>query len=162
MAEPIWPNDPGLDPVPPAPAPEGKVIADGWWPDIDLAYLRDTARLNQTKIPAARLREAVQCAILDITDELADWRKDHTRYANLAAVPAMQVDGQSALVVRWIRAVNACVAADLGERLLGQSSTAAGHDRAVEQLSEADLHRRNVVFAVRQFLGRTRVVAELI
>lgn len=162
MTDPIWPNDPALVPEPAAPAPEGKVTADGWWPDIDLEYLRDTARLNQTKIPTARLREAVQCAILDIADELSDWRKENASYASLADVPAMKVDGQSALVVRWIRAVNACVAADLGERLLGQSSTSAGHDRALELLSEADLHRRNVVFAVRQFLGRTRVVAELI
>lgn len=162
MAEPVWPNDPGLEPEPPAPKPEGIVNADGWWPDIDLAYLRDTARLNQTKIPTARLREAVQCAILDIGDELDDWRKEQGQYSSLADVPAKKVDGQSALVVRWIRAVNACVAADLGERLLGQSSTAAGQDRAAELLTEADLHRRNVVFAVRQFLGRTRVVAELI
>lgn len=162
MADPIWPNDPSLDPAPPAPAPEGQVKADGWWPDIDLAHLRDTVRLNQTKIPAARLREAVQVAILDIADELSTWRDDHTAFADLAAVPAMQIDGESALVIRWRRAVTACVAADLGERLLGQASTAAGHDRAAELLPEAELHRRNVVHAVRLFLGKTRVVAELI
>lgn len=162
MADPIWPNDPSLEPAPPAPTPEGKVTADGWWPDVDLAQLRDIARLTQTKIPAARVREAVQVAILDIIDELSAWRADHAAYADLAAVPAMQIDGESALVIRWRRAVTACVAADLGERLVGQSSTAAGHDRAAELLTEADLHRRNVVHAVRLFLGKTRVVAELI
>lgn len=163
-AAPIWPNDPSLEPTPPAPAGEGVVAADGWWPDIHLAQLRETARLPQGKIPVARLTEAIQIAILDVAEELADWRARHgDGYAALADVPApMTIGEDSSYVLRWRRAIDACVAADLGERLLGQASTAAGHDRAAELLPEADIHRRNVVHAVRLFLGRPRIIAELI
>ncbi|MBD3832881.1 MAG: head completion/stabilization protein [Brevundimonas sp.] len=163
MTAPVWPNDPSLEPTPPASAAEGVVAADGWWPDVDLAQLRDIVRLNQTKIPIARLTEAVQVAILDIAEELSTWRAEHgAGLPGLAAVPGMMVGGESSYVIRWRRAIAACVAADLGERLLGQSSTAAGHDRAAELLPEADLHRRNVVHAVRLFLGQPRIIAELI
>ena len=72
------------------------------------------------------------------------------------------VDDLSDYQVRWIQAVHAVVAADLGDRQLGQSARAAGLERAEELAADVDHHRRNVTFAVRDFLGRPRIIAEAI
>ena len=156
----IPPNTDGDAPDPAAP---DVVAGDGFWPSIDIVQLRDAVRL-ETTIPPARLRDAVRIAMLDIAEELATWRAEQVAlgFETLIEVPArISIDDQSDYVLRWARAVYSTVGADLGERLLSQSSTAAGHDRAEESLDQVGLHWRNVRWAVRQFLGRPRIIAEL-
>lgn len=152
------------DATPPADPPAADdVPCDGWWPAINLAVLRENVRLDPTATP--RLRDAARQAMLDIAGELADWRvlQEAAGHASLAAVPArIKVDGQSDYVLRWRRAVEAVVAADLGERSIGQQVTSAGLDRAEALQSDVDRHHRNVRHAVRSFLGKPRIVAELL
>ena len=62
----------------------------------------------------------------------------------------------------WSRAVYSLVAADLGERMLGQGLTSTGAERAEALGSEVGLHQRNVTHAVRDFLGRPRIRAKMI
>ena len=146
-------------------SPQGGIIACGpFWPDLDLDGLRLSLRVDQSVTPA-RLRDVARNAVLDIMAELDHWRlaQIRTGYNTLAEVPARHmVDGTSDYVIRWTRAVHCVIAADLADRQLGQSARSAGMDRVEELASDIDVHRRNVTYAVRDFLGRTRLIAEVI
>lgn len=141
------------------------VMACGpFWPDLDLGLLQKSIRVDQV-VTAERLREVARSAVLDIMDELDTWRRDQVAagFSTLADVPGRhQVDEQSDYQVRWMRAVQSVVAADLADRQLGQSARSAGMDRVEELAADIDVHRRNVTYAVRDFLGRPRVIAEAI
>lgn len=135
-----------------------------FWPDLDLGLLQKSIRVDQV-VTAERLREVARSAVLDIMDELDIWRRDQVAagFSTLADVPGRhQVDEQSDYQVRWMRAVQSVVAADLADRQLGQSARSAGMDRVEELAADIDVHRRNVTYAVRDFLGRPRVIAEAI
>lgn len=145
-----------------APPPE-LVTGDGWWPDVDIAALRQVARIDTTVTPV-RLREAAIGAMLSVNDQLADWRAPHEAAGaeSLLDVAAPLIDGQSRLVFLYSRAVYALTAADLCETLKDVSATAAGMDRAEELASPADEHRRKADWAIADIMGRPRTIAELI
>lgn len=135
-----------------------------FWPDLDLADLRAAFRID-TVVTDERLRDVARNAVLDIMRELEDWRRDQVAagHSTLADVPCRhQVDGLSDYAVRWTRAIHSIIAADLADRQLGQSARSAGMDRLEELSADIDVHRRNVTYAVRDFLGRPRVIAEAI
>nr|WP_315025279.1 head completion/stabilization protein [Brevundimonas diminuta] len=149
--------------VPPVEAPD-LVKGDGFWPDINITDVRDVVRLDTTITPA-RLRDAVRQAMLDIAAALADWRagQEAAGINTLSDVPSrMKVDGVSDYVLRWSRAVYSVVGADLGERLVSQTASTAGVDRAQALGQDVLVHQRNVSFAVRDFLGRPRIRARMI
>lgn len=154
---------PRSDQAPPPPKPAELVENDGWWPDVDLARLREAVRL-ETTITTARLRDAVAVAMLDLARQLAAWRAAREAGAeNLHAVPeTVRVDGRSRLVVLWERGLYSTVAADLGERLLSQSATELGVDRAKKLEAEVCEHRRNARWAVSDLTGAPRITVELI
>lgn len=157
-------SSPSTIAAPPAEPADGAIAGDGFWPDLDLARLRQAVRIDQTVTPV-RLRDVARGAMLDIMDELEDWRVEKTLagFSTLADVPARRrVDDVSDYEVRWFQAVTAVVAADLGDRQLGQSVRSAGVERAEELSADIDVHRRNVTYAVRDFLGVPRIIAEAI
>lgn len=159
------PFSPSSTIAPPASdAPAETIKGDGFWPELDLGHLRQAIRVDQT-VTIYKLRDVARGAMLDIMGELESWRTQQVAagYATLAAVPGRRmVDDLSDYQVRWIQAVHAVVAADLGDRQLGQSARAAGIDRAEELAADVDHHRRNVTYAVRDFLGLPRIIAEVI
>ena len=145
-------------------APTEMIKGDGFWPELDLGHLRQAIRVDQT-VTIYKLRDVARGAMLDIMGELEAWRTQQVAagYATLADVPGRRmVDDLSDYQVRWIQAVHAVVAADLGDRQLGQSARAAGIERAEELAADVDHHRRNVTYAVRDFLGLPRIIAEVI
>lgn len=138
------------------------VRCDGWWPAINLTSLRDTVRL-QANVSTATIRDSVRQAMLDIATELASWRAEQEAagYESLAEVPPrISIDDRSDFAMRWLKAVRSVVAADIGERQVTQQLTSAGADRADVLSRDVDVHQRNIRFAVRDFLGRPRIIAE--
>ncbi|MDO9607232.1 MAG: head completion/stabilization protein [Brevundimonas sp.] len=161
-------NPPNTDAAPPADPPAADVVAaGGWWPDVNITGVRQAVDLN-TNVTPERVRDAVRQAIVDLASEpaMSAWRRDQVAagFTKLSVVPSrdIEVDGQSDYCLRWTRAVYSLVAADLGERLLGQGLTKAGADRAEALGAEVGLHQRNVTHAVRDFLGRPRIRARMI
>lgn len=153
-----------LIPAPGGAATPASIACGPFWPDLDLVALTAAIRIDQV-VTEERLREVASNAVLDIMDELDAWRLEKVAagFASLADVPGRhEVDGRSDFEIRWARAVQSVVAADLADRQLGQSARAAGMDRVEELASDVDIHRRNVTYAVRDFLGRPRVIAEAI
>ena len=115
---------------------------------MDPTEVRAACLLDGT-VTTARLIPALQAAMLTVNCELQAWATEQrTRwgYAALADVPAPQVGGESAQVLRYRRAVHACLQADLAEANRVQDTLPAGmgkEARVLESLQvQIDEHRR--------------------
>jgi hypothetical protein len=159
-APPLVRTTPPIDP-----APLGKVSAGAWWPEIDLAVLRDAMRLDGTITPP-RLLHATQEAVASTVAALGDWaqaRRAEGR-ASLAEVPASAVDGESVHVQRFRRAVYCHAKANLLERYSDYDTTGRERRRDSEDVraNQAEHHRRDAAWASRDILGVPRDHVELI
>lgn len=152
---------------PPVAATEPPVANDPWFPDMNPEDVRNACRLDGTITPA-RLLPALKAAMLSINAELEPYRLEQSRlgYACLADVPAPVVGGESAQVLRYQRAVHACLQADLAEayRNLDTLPSGTGKEaRVLEALAvHVDEHRRNQRWAISDLLGLRRTTVELI
>ncbi|CAN7261328.1 head completion/stabilization protein [Variovorax sp. LjRoot84] len=151
------------NPPSPTAAEEAELPNDGWFPDIDLAKLRATARVDGTATPE-RLRYSTLTAVLSINAELSGYKgaQQLLGHAKLEDVPAPSIDGKSAQVVRYLRAVYSYVQADLIERYRDYDTTGAG-DKAADKLElRTDDLRRDVRWAISDLLSLRRTTVELI
>jgi hypothetical protein len=138
------------------------ITNDGFWPDIDLGWLRGSTRLTGN-ITASRLRTAAVAAVLFINPQLAAFRATKIAQGwDSAADMDDTIDGKSVLVQRYLRAVACSVQADLAEHYRDWDTTRAGDYRGESESAAADEFRRNAQWALADILGRTRNVVELI
>ena len=148
--------------APTSPA-EGEIDSSPFWPAISLPDLRDTVRLDGT-VTTARLKHAVIDAITSVNRDLADWRR--TREAEgvttLAAVPGEVINGESAYLHSYRRAVYAMTRANLLERYTDYSATGDGVKGADAKVISSDDLYRDARFAIRDILGTTHNTVELI
>jgi hypothetical protein len=145
------------------PSADETIINDGWFPDIDPAALRPTLRLRDT-VTAPRLRSALLGAMITVARDLDAWATDQRAkgIAELAAVPAPQLDGKSRLVTLYERAVSCFALAELTEKYRGFDMTGAGQ-REVDALAPSiDDLRRDGRYAIRDIKGVGRSTVELI
>jgi hypothetical protein len=135
---------------------------DGFWPDIDLGALRAATRLTGN-VTAARLRASTIAAVLFVNAQLATFRAGKKADGWDAAADVDEtIDGRSALVQRYLRAVACSVQADLAEHYRDWDTTRPGDLRAAAETAAADEFRRNAQWALADILGRSRNVVELI
>lgn len=127
-----------------------QVAADGWFPPVPLATVRDIARLGDGTVPTARLVAAMEGGMLHAFRELADWRSIHVAagIADLAQVTASQINGQNLAVKLWERVVTWFAAAELQGQYRDISATDDGLDRGAEKVALADDSRRLALAAV--------------
>lgn len=139
------------------------VTNDGWFPDIDLQDLREAMRLDGT-VTQERLRQATVDAIASVNDELQPWQaaRRNAGYAELASVPATQIDGLSGHVQRYRRAVYNLTRADLTEQYRSYDATKSGGQHAEELEATISESRRNVRWALNDIRGIARSTIELI
>lgn len=142
---------------------EGTLQNDGWFPDIDLAALRDAMRLDGT-VTAERLRHAARAAVLSVNDELGAWRIQQraSGAGTLGDVPSDRIEGESAQVFQYRRAVFHLAHADLTEKFRGFDTTKAGGQVAEDLWSTVAESRRNARWAISAILGVSRSTVELI
>lgn len=142
---------------------EGALTNDGFFPDIDLSALRDAMRLDGT-VTAERLRHAARDALLTVNDEPAAWRARQRAAgaATLADVPAPRIDGESAHVARYRRAVYHLTHADVTEKYRGYDTTKSGGQVAADLAATVDDSRRAARWAISDILGIARSTVELI
>ena len=143
--------------------PSGHINTDTFWPSIDLDALRSTLRVDASVTPA-RLETACISAAINLNRELKDWRviQQAAGYSELAQVPAEQVQDVSALVHLYRRAIEAGTGAEVCERYRFYDSTNSGNKNAEELTPSIDDYRRDLRWAVRDFLGTNRTTVELI
>ncbi|HDC4322882.1 head completion/stabilization protein [Aeromonas hydrophila] len=148
--------------APTSPA-EGEIDSSPFWPAISLPDLRDTVRLDGT-VTTARLKHAVIDAITSVNRDLADWRRarEAEGVATLAAVPGEVINGESAYLHSYRRAVYAMTRANLLERYADYSATGDGVKGADAKIISSDDLYRDARFAIRDILGTTHNTVELI
>ena len=141
----------------------GHINTDPFWPSIDLDALRSTLRVDASVTPA-RLETACISAAINLNRELKDWRviQQAAGYSELAQVPAEKVQDVSALVHLYRRAIEAGTGAEVCERYRSYDSTNSGNKNAEELTPSIDDYRRDLRWAVRDFLGTNRTTVELI
>lgn len=143
--------------------PGGTINSDEFWPGIDLDDLRDAMRIG-SDISAAKLEAAVIGALLNVNRQLVEWQGEQQDqgYSTLSAVPAKQINGQSALVQHYLRAVRCSVAAELAERYRWYDTTNSGNQNADELTPAIDEYRRDMAWALSDLVARPRTTVELI
>ena len=148
--------------APTSPA-EGEIDSSPFWPAISLPDLRDTVRLDGT-VTTARLKHAVIDAISSVNRDLADWRRarEAEGVATLAAVPGEVINGESAYLHSYRRAVYAMTRANLLERYTDYSATGDGVKGADAKIISSDDLYRDARFAIRDILGTTHITVALI
>src|SRR5437868_4991461 len=121
---------------PPVAATEPPVSNAPWFPEMDPAAVRDACRFDGT-ITTARLLPALKTAMLSVNAELEQYHLEQQSrwgYASLADVPAPMVGGESAQVLRYRRAVQACLQADLAEAYRNLDTLPAGSGKEARVL----------------------------
>ncbi|MFZ6709351.1 head completion/stabilization protein [Undibacterium sp. TC9W] len=158
-------NAPGGQPSSPAQT-SNTITNDGFFPDIDIAAMRDAIRLDGT-VTDPRLIAATVDAIIFVNDQVKGLKASAlgAGHASLVAIPADQVNRQSVLISHYLRAVYCTAKADLIERYKDYDSTATSLDdkKLVGFLANGpDEERRNAQWAISNLLGRHHVTVELI
>lgn len=152
---------------PPVIGAEQPVQNHPWFPAVSLHDLRNVCLLDGTVTPS-RLRHALLNALDTVNGELRAFRIQHEAqgHADLAAVPCEQLDGTSANVARYLRAVYAHVQADMAEAYRDIDTTPSGDGKAerVREKIEARIedHRRTMRWALSDLLAIPRTTVELI
>ena len=150
-------------PVAPADDPQDSIANDGWFPEVSVAAVRNASRLDGTVTPQ-RLRRALVKAMSSINRQLGDYKaaQQADGKASLAAVAADdKLDGQPRLVMLYLDAVMSSAKADLIEHYRDFDADGSNH-RLQDNAPSIDEERRNAQWAVRDILGQTHIVAELI
>lgn len=148
------------------PAPH-TVPGDGFFPEIDLVALKAAFRVDPT-VTDDRLRDSALVAVIEVARELSAWRGVQVAagFATLEDVPNRRgpqlVDGLAWSTVLYVRAVSSLIAAELAERTRNAGATVAGHERADELETAADIHRQAYRWALSDLVGRPRTTIELI
>lgn len=145
------------------PVAGGHINTDPFWPSIDLDHLRATLRINDSVTPA-RLETAVISAAINLNRELAEWReaKQAAGHATLEEVPGDRIKEVSVKAHLYRRAIEAATGAEVCERYRDYSATNTGSQKAEEVTPTIDDYRRDLRWAVRDFLDRPRTTVELV
>ncbi|KAF2410521.1 Phage head completion protein (GPL) [Pseudomonas antarctica] len=141
----------------------GHINTDSFWPSIDLEQLRATLRIDDSVTPA-RLETAVIAAAINLNRELKLWKAKQLAagYATLTDVPDDKVNDVSVQAHLYRRAIEAGTGAEVCERYRDYSATNTGNSKAEEVTPTIDDYRRDLRWAVRDFLGVNRTTVELI
>ncbi|OLU22468.1 head completion/stabilization protein [Pseudomonas sp. PA15(2017)] len=139
------------------------ITNDGFWPDIDIADLRDAQRIN-SNVTDARLETAVVNAMVTANRELVarKLRYQAQGHTSLEAVPADQIGERSILAILYQRAIYSATSAELAERYRSFDATNSGAAKAEEETPTIDDYRRDSRFALRDLLGVSRTTVELL
>lgn len=145
------------------PVDSGHINTDPFWPSIDLDHLRATLRIDASVTPA-RLETAVIAAVVNLNRELGEWRTTQLAagYSTLDEVPGDRIKDVSVQAHLYRRAIEAGTGAEVCERYRDYSATNTGANKAVELTPNIDDYRRDLRWAIRDFLGRPRTTVELI
>jgi hypothetical protein len=141
----------------------GLINTDVFWPPIDLDQLRATLRIDAS-VTAPRLETAAVAAAISVNRELSAWcaTQQAAGHTKLADMPGERINGVLVLVHLYRRAIEAATGAEVCERYRSYDSTNSGHQNAEELTPNIDDYRRDLRWAVRDFLGVNRTTVELI
>ena len=144
----------------------GVIISREFWPVVDLAKMREAARIDNT-VTAERLYYSAAAAVIYVNKQLADYKAarqaaGQTALANAAQGSVEQINGISAAEHHYLRAVYSYTKADLLETYADYDATGQTATRAEAKQQQAEDYRREAHAAIADLQGRRRVDSELI
>jgi hypothetical protein len=139
------------------------VKAGAFWPEISLANLRQSMRLNGL-VTTDRLQHNTREAVRSVTRQLTDWKdvQEASGFTALSNVPAEEIDGQSVLIYCYQRAVYCMAKALLTEGYRDFDTTGQGEKHAAALTSQIDTLWRDANWAIRDIQDSGRGLAELV
>lgn len=143
-------------PASPASPADSQVVADGWFPPIDVTSLRDEIRLGEGVVPHKRLVAAIKGAMLHAFRQLAAWRSGHAAagVTALADLPDdITIDGEPRAVELWNRIVRFYAAAEVADEYRDLVAADQQSQRADDRRISADDYRRMGHAAVADLLS---------
>lgn len=152
---------------PPSSSPLDAVIGQSWFPDVNPSDVRESLQIDVSVSPS-QLRSSLIEAITYVNSALGKWRGEHSGYADLASVPAEQIDGVSIHQHCYLRAVGTKAKANILERTPDADATGKGMssstliDKAAALHSVVDALHRDMHHAINDIYGRARATVELI
>ncbi|WFQ80039.1 head completion/stabilization protein [Xenorhabdus sp. SF857] len=140
-----------------------KVTSGTFWPDIVLADLRSSMRLNGA-VTTARLMHTTTEVVLSVNQLLAVWQREQEQHgiASLEAVPSPAINDTTAHLFRYRHAVYSFTKAFLIENYRDIDTTRDGERHAEALSTQIDDLRRDGQNAIRDILGQHRMIAELV
>lgn len=140
-----------------------KISNSDFWPVIDTGALRLAQKLDG-QVTTTRIQHAAVEAMAMTNRMLKAWRAEQISagYAELSQVPEENIDGQSVLVSRYLRAVYAFTKALILEGYRDIDTTREGEKHAIALSTQIDTVWRDGNWAVRDILGLPRDLAELV
>lgn len=142
-------------PIAPPDDPDAQVVADGWFPEVKLADVREGMNIGGSAITQEQLTLAIEGGMLSALRQLAAWRTARALAGavSLADVTTQMLGGKNLGVLLWTRAVGYYAAADLAAGNRDISSSDTGLARASEKAALADEYRREGHAAIADLLS---------
>ncbi|CAM3982521.1 head completion/stabilization protein [Xenorhabdus thuongxuanensis] len=140
-----------------------KVISGAFWPDIVLADLRNSMRLNGA-VTTERLMHMTTEAVLAVNQQLMAWQHEQESHGvmSLEAALSPTINGTTAHVFRYRHAVYSFTKAALIENYRDIDTTRDGERHADALATQIDDLRRDGQNAIRDILAQPRMIAELV
>jgi hypothetical protein len=144
-------------------ASSAEVIAQEWFPSVDIAHVRKAVRLTGT-VTDERLYAALVRSMDEVNRALAAWASAYTTagIASFAEVPAPKIGGESINVHHYRDAVYYLARADLMETYRDMDATREGVQKAEELEPSVDSDRRVARNALNDIRGTARMSVELV
>jgi hypothetical protein len=142
-------------PISPPDDLDAQVVADGWFPPVKLAYVREGMNIGGSSITQLQLTSAIEGGMLSALRQLSAWRTDRALAgaASLDQVTTETLGDTNLAVLLWNRAVGYYASADLAAGNRDISATDSGLARASEKAELADEYRRSGHAAIADLLS---------
>ncbi|HGJ5877306.1 MAG TPA: head completion/stabilization protein [Arsenophonus sp.] len=121
-------------------------------------------RENDGTITVSCLKDALTHAMIEVACELRDWvvRKKQDGFNQLADIPAMHINDDSALCLLYERTVFGLTKANLSERFRDIDTQALGHKKADSLSTTIDDYRCDAIWAIARIKWQSHNVVALI
>lgn len=139
------------------------VTSEAFWPVINLNHLRQSMRLTGD-VTSSRLKHEATEAVIYVNQSLDAWREKQQQqgYDTLEKVPSPMINDTTQAVYRYQRAVYSFTKAALIEQYRDIDTTRDGEKHALALSSQIDDLRRDGQNALRDLLGRRRMLIEIV
>ena len=134
------------------------ITSEPFFPSVSSHHVREVLRLDSS-VTNQRLIPAIEAAVIHVNEKLESLLNIAP---TLAEITTRLVNGKSASVVLYFRAVNAAVGAELCERYRSYDTNSNGNQKADELTPTIDDYKRDLRFAIRDLKKVRRLNVELV
>lgn len=144
--------------------PESTIITGKFWPDINLAKLRDVMRIDPS-VTTSRLEYVVINVINGVNRELKPWCDQQIQlgFSSLSEIPSdIEINGEHSLVLHYKHAIYSRTKSRLLEKFRDMDLTNTGNKKAQDMTETIDELNRDAHWALQAIQGKPNVTVGII